>query len=94
MTDSRLLWFAIGAGAVYLLTRSSGGGAGFGVEANLGGAHVGFNASASIPPDQRWQVPADRDRIGVWDPMGTAAPYKDVPDGSTGNGVNTGGGLY
>ena len=89
--DSRLLWFALGAGAVLILVKG-GDSVGLGGSVKLGGFELGGSLNASVPPDQQWQVPADRERIGVWDPMGTAVPYRDVPDGSTGNGVNTGGG--
>lgn len=91
--DSRLLWFALGAGAVFILVKG-GDSVGIGGGVKLGGFSIGGNLAASVPPDQRWQVPADRERIGVYDPMGTAAPFKDVLDGSTGNGVNVGGGYY
>lgn len=89
--DSRLLWFAVGVGAVLVLQQQSKLGAGLAGTLQMS---FGGNVKSSIPTDQQWQVPTDRDRIGVWDPMGNAAHYKDVPDGSSGNQVNTGGGLY
>lgn len=86
--DSRLLWFAVGAGVAYLLCEKGGGGAGLG-----GGFSVSFggNVGAAVPPDQRWQQPRSAERIGTWDPMGSATFFKDT-DSDTGNKVNTGGG--
>jgi hypothetical protein len=88
MSD-RVLWFLLGAGALYLIAgRGAAGGIGGGVSVNLGG-HVG----ASIPPDQRWQRrQVGTDVEGTWDPMGAPTWYK-VETKEDGNMVMSGGGL-
>lgn len=92
--SERLVWFLVGAGAVYLLCHRRGA---------VGGA-AGFNLSfdgqfggtgASTPDDLQWANPnpAVSDVQGVWDPMGTPTWYKLQQSGTNGNGVMTGGGI-
>jgi len=89
MSD-RVLWFLLGAGALYLLAGKSGAGVGGGFSVSVGG-----NVGASTPPDQRWPRPtaATTEVEGVWDPMGAPTWYKLAATGSDGNKVFSGGGL-